>query len=105
MHCKQQPPATPLCISLGGSKCFTTQDHADTILTWRVGTRKGRGRNGGRGNNLHNIAQITSKSQGRSSAEAGLGAKSTACLCCSLPEHLQAMQPLSPGGKRGEPQA
>ena len=49
------------------------------------------------------ITQITFKSQGRSSSEAGLGAKSAARQCCSLAGHLQAVWLLSPGGKHGAP--
>lgn len=64
---------------------------------------RGKRGNGGKGNDLHNITQITSKWQGRSSSEAGLGVKSTACGRCSLAGHLQAAQLLSPGGERGAP--
>lgn len=35
----------------------------------------------GRGNDLHHVTQITAKSQGRSSSEAGLGAKCRQCCC------------------------
>lgn len=64
--------------------------------------RRKRG-NRDRGNDLHNVTQIISKSQGRSSSEAGLGVKSAACRCCSPAGHLWAARLLSPGGKRGAP--
>lgn len=89
----QLPPSG---ISHQGSKCFTAGDHVSILEGGYV--ESGKRGSGGRGNDLLNVPQITSRSQGRSSSEAGLGANGR--QCCSWAEHL-----LSPGGELVHPRA